>query len=386
MKGRLNPAPDAPFTRPTVPANSLYGVRSIVSKPSSLFDGTNRIERCKMKKGKRNRNLLLGIGIGAGIAAQFLRRSRYDVCGKTVFITGGSRGLGLLLAREFARRGARVAIAARDGEALMRATEDIRRFGDNVLAIESDITMREEADMAVDLIRQKFGPVDILVNNAGTICVGPLEVMTIDEFRDSLNTHFWGPYFATMAVLHDMQARNQGRIVNISSIGGKVSVPHLLPYCVGKFALTGFSEGLRSALLKDNICVTTVCPGLMRTGSPRNAQFKGDNEAEYAWFSISDAVPIISMNAERAALRIVRACIRGEAEVVLSLPAKVAAKFNALFPGITADIMALANRMLPSAQEADTAVKTGKQSFSDVSPSWVTTLNERAAENNNQVA
>jgi NAD(P)-dependent dehydrogenase (short-subunit alcohol dehydrogenase family) len=150
-----------------------------------------------MKSRRRNRNLLLGIGIGAGIAAQILRRQGYDVCGKTVFITGGSRGLGLLLAREFARRGARVAIAARDREALERATEDIRGFGEHVLAIESDITMREEADMAVDLIRQKFGPVDILVNNAGTICVGPLEVMTIDEFRDSLNTHFWGPYFAT---------------------------------------------------------------------------------------------------------------------------------------------------------------------------------------------
>jgi NAD(P)-dependent dehydrogenase (short-subunit alcohol dehydrogenase family) len=339
-----------------------------------------------MKSLKRNRHLLLGVGIGAGIAAQILRRQKYDVCGKTVFITGGSRGLGLLLAREFARRGARVTIAARDAEALKRAADDIRRFGEHVLAIESDITMREEADMAVNLIRQKFGPVDILINNAGTICVGPLEVMTIDEFRDSLNTHFWGPYFATMAVLHEMRERKQGRIVNISSIGGKISVPHLLPYCVGKFALTGFSEGLRSALLKDNVRVTTVCPGLMRTGSPRNALFKGNNEAEYAWFSISDAVPVISMNAERAARRIVRACIRGEAEVVLSLPAKLAVKFNALLPGITADIMSLANRVLPSAQESDTTVKTGKQSFSDVSPSWVTALNEQAAENNNQVA
>src|SRR5256885_9454511 len=292
-----------------------------------------------MKSLTRNRHLLLGVGIGAGIAAQILRRQKYDVCGKTVFITGGSRGLGLLLAREFARRGARVTIAARDAEALKRATDDIRRFGEHVLAIESDITMREEADMAVNLIRQKFGPVDILVNNAGTICVGPLEVMTIDEFRDSLNTHFWGPYFATMAVLHDMQERKQGRIVNISSIGGKISVPHLLPYCVGKFALTGFSEGLRSALLKNNVRVTTVCPGLMRTGSPRNALFKGNNEAEYAWFSISDALPLLSMNAERAARRIVRASLVGEAEVVLTLPAKIATRIHGLFPDLTMDML-----------------------------------------------
>ena len=341
----------------------------------------------RQKSYRENRNhVLLGIGIAAGIgAAKVWRRRSYDPYGKNVFITGGSRGLGLLLAREFARRGARVAITARDGEALERATADIRRFGEHVLAIESDISMREEAELAVDQIRQNFGAVDILVHNAGTICVGPLEVMTIDDFRDSLNTHFWGSYFATMAVLPDMRRRKQGRIVNISSIGGKISVPHLLPYCVGKFALTGFSQGLRSALWKDNIRVTTVCPGLMRTGSPRNALFKGYNEAEYAWFSISDALPIVSMNAERAARRILRACIRGEAEVVLSLPAKVAVKLNALFPGLTADVLALADRMLPSTEKASTDVKTGKQSFSDVSPSWVTALNEQAAESNNQV-
>jgi short-subunit dehydrogenase len=188
-----------------------------------------------------------------------------------------------------------------------------------------------------------------------------------------------------MAALPDMRRRRQGRIVNISSIGGKISVPHLLPYCVGKFALTGFSEGLRSALMKDNIRVTTVCPGLMRTGSPRNAFFKGNNQAEYAWFSISDALPILSMSAERAARAIIRACIRGQAEIVLSIPAKVVVKLNALFPGMTADVLAVVNSILPEPDGSGTRVKTGKESFSDVSPSWATALNEKAAESNNQL-
>ena len=340
-----------------------------------------------MRSRARNRNLLFALGIAGGIAAlRMLRQQSFDIAGKTVFISGGSRGLGLLLAREFAACGAKVAISARDREALDRATMDIRRFGKDVLAIETDITMREEADRALDQIRRNFGPVDVLINNAGTICVGPLEAMTIDDFRDSVNTHFWGPYFATMAVLPEMKRRHSGRIVNISSIGGKISVPHLLPYCVGKFALTGFSEGLRSALLKDNIYVTTVCPGLMRTGSPRNATFKGNNEAEYAWFSISDALPGLSISAERAARRIVRACLRGESEVVLSLPADLAVKIHGLFPGLTADVLALVDRLLPEPAGSPQVVKTGKQSFSEVSPSWVTTLNERAAESNNQVS
>jgi short-subunit dehydrogenase len=342
-----------------------------------------------MKSSKRisAKNVLLGIGVAGGVAAiKMLRRPGYGLAGKAVFISGGSRGLGLLLAREFASRGAKVAISARDNDALDRAATDLRKLGGEVLAIEADMTMREEAYRAVAQVRKAFGSVDILINNAGSICVGPLEAMTIDDFRDSINTHFWGPYFATMAVLDQMRSRKEGRIVNISSIGGKISVPHLLPYSAGKFALTGFSEGLRSAMLKDNVYVTTVCPGLMRTGSPRNALFKGNNQAEYAWFSISDALPGLSMNAQRAARRIVNACIRGQSELVLSVPAKVAVQFNALFPGITSDILAIVNKLLPSSDGADTKPKTGQQSFSDASPSWITTLNERAAESNNQVA
>jgi hypothetical protein len=122
----------------------------------------------------------------------------------------------------------------------------------------------------------------------------------------------------------------------------------------------------------------------MRTGSPRNALFKGDNEAEYAWFSISDALPILSMSAERAARRIVCACLRGEAELVLSAPAKLAVKFHGSCPGITADALALANTILPSTTKSETAAKTGHQSTSSASPSWITALNERAAESNNQ--
>jgi NAD(P)-dependent dehydrogenase (short-subunit alcohol dehydrogenase family) len=335
---------------------------------------------------KRNHTFLWSLGIASGVlATRVFRSDRYDVTGKTVFVSGGSRGLGLILAREFANRGAKVAISARDPEALERAATDLRSRTDDVLALQTDITMREEAEAALSQIRRQFGPIDILVNNAGTICVGPLEVMTINEFRDSLNTHFWGPYFMTMAVLPEMRQRRQGRIVNISSIGGKISVPHLLPYCVGKFALTGFSEGLRSASRKDNIRVTTVCPGLMRTGSPRNALFKGNNEAEYAWFSISDALPMLSMSAERAARRIISACIRGDAEVVLSAPAKFAVKMNALFPGMTSDVLSLVNDLLPSADPSEREVRTGRQSFSSVSPSWITALNEQAAKSNNQI-
>jgi NAD(P)-dependent dehydrogenase (short-subunit alcohol dehydrogenase family) len=329
---------------------------------------------------------MAGVAIGMAAAMVLRRRRTISLRSKTVFITGGSRGLGFVLAREFAARGARVAVSARDSNDLQRAEAQLKQITDQILCLEADMTMREEVELAVQKIEAQFGPIDILVNNAGSIRVGPVETMTIDDYRDSINTHFWGPYFATVAILPALQRRKQGRIVNISSIGGKISVPHLVPYSVGKFALTGFSEGLRSELVKDNIHVTTVCPGLMRTGSPRNAFFKGNNEAEYAWFSISDALPLISMSARRAARQIIRACARGDAEVVLSLPAKVAVKFHGLFPGLTTDILGLINVLLPPPGGIGPESRTGKQSSSSASPSWITSLNEQAAVENNQIS
>ena len=336
----------------------------------------------------RLHKIVTGTGILLGIMAVSLLRQKaaYILRGKTVLVTGGSRGLGLLLAQTFASREARVAILARDADELARALQQLETITSEVVAIRADVTVRSEAEDAVQQVRQRFGSLDILVNNAGIITVGPLETATTDDYRDSIDTHFWGAFFTSMAVLPEMRRRGQGRIVNIASIGGKISVPHLLPYCVGKFALTGFSEGLRSEVMKDNIKVTTVCPGLMRTGSPRNASFKGSYKAEYVWFSLAAALPLISMNANRAARQVVDACQRGDAEVVLSLPARLLVKLHDLTPLATADLLSLANRLLPAPGTEGNEARKGKDSVSKVSPSWLTNLGDRAAEQNNEVA
>ncbi|HXG68226.1 MAG TPA: SDR family NAD(P)-dependent oxidoreductase [Blastocatellia bacterium] len=336
----------------------------------------------------RNKNLLLlAAGAGALLAARALlrRRPEYDFRGKTVLITGGSRGLGLVLARELAREGARLAICARDEEELERARFDLEQRGAEVFAHPCDVRDRSQVEEMVSAVRNSFGHIDALINNAGVIEVAPMEEMTLEDYREAMETHFWGPLYTTLAVLPDMRRRRDGRIVNITSIGGKISVPHLLPYSASKFALVGFSEGLRAELAKDGIVVTTVCPGLMRTGSPRNATFKGQHRAEYAWFSISDALPLTSMNAERAARQIIAACKRGDAEVVLSVQAKLAVKFHALFPGLTADLMGLVNELLPEPGGIGKERAKGEESESALSPSFLTILNDRAARQNNEV-
>jgi NAD(P)-dependent dehydrogenase (short-subunit alcohol dehydrogenase family) len=330
--------------------------------------------------------MLLAAGAGAWLAWRAYRTYfGYDLRDKVVLVTGGSRGLGLVLAREAGRQGAHVAICARDAEELARARTDLRGRGAHMFAIPCDVTDREDVDRMVLAVENHFGRVDVLVNNAGVIEVGPVETMTLADYEEAMATHFWAPLYATLAVLPGMRQRRQGRIVNISSIGGKVAVPHLVPYDASKFALVGLSEGLRAELAREGIVVTTICPGLMRTGSPRHAWFKGQHRAEYAWFSLGDALPLLSTSAESAARQVLDACKRGDAEVVLTLPAKLAVAFHGLFPGLTADFLGLVNRFLPGPGGIGTERARGKDSESAVSPSVLTALNERAAARNNEL-
>ncbi|MBC7542138.1 MAG: SDR family NAD(P)-dependent oxidoreductase [Candidatus Sericytochromatia bacterium] len=325
---------------------------------------------------------------GVGFVGWWLWRQygRMDLTDRTVLITGGSRGLGLVLARDFAAAGARVAICARDPVELERAEFDLLRRGATVMSVTCDVTQAAEVLALVATVHARFGPIDVLVNNAGMIQVGPVETLTIDDFDASLAIHVMAPLYTILAVLPDMQARRAGRIVNIASIGGKVSVPHLLAYSTGKFALTGLSEGLRAELAKDAIQVTTVIPGLMRTGSPRQALFKGQHQLEAAWFTVMDSLPLTSMSAERAARQIVRATVHGDAEVILSAPAKVAALFHGLFPGLTSDLLGLVNAWLPGPGDTGHDQVKGRDSGSALTESWLTWLTRQAARQNNEMA
>lgn len=326
-------------------------------------------------------------GAAALVAARSVLRklTEYDLSGKSVLITGGSRGLGLELAREFARQGARVVICARDPDELAVAHVELLQQGYTALALPYDLTDQKQVEALIQEVIREFGQLDVLVNNAGIISVGPVEEMTLSDFEQAMQSNYFAALYTILAALPAMKARREGRIVNIVSIGGKISVPHLLPYSASKFALAGLSKGLRAELKKDRISVTTVYPGLMRTGSPRNATFKGQHRAEYAWFSISDSLPFTSISAERAAREIVTACKNGTGEIVLSLPAKIAAQFNAHFPELTTDLLSLMNHLLPGPGGIGKASATGEESESAWSPSWLTKLNEEAALRNNQI-
>jgi NAD(P)-dependent dehydrogenase (short-subunit alcohol dehydrogenase family) len=247
------------------------------------------------------------------------------------------------------------------------------------------VRSQPQVQQFVEAVRQKWGVIDVLVNNAGIIQAGPYDCMTLEDYQAAMETHFWGPLYMIAAALPYMRWPGSGRIVNVASIGGEISVPHLLPYCASKFALVGLSEGLRSELLRKGIKVTTVCPGLMRTGSPRNALFKGQHRKEYAWFSISGSLPLMSINSRRAARQIARAAQRGRPYLAISLPAKAGIRLSGLFPNMTSHLLGLFARCLPTSGGVGTQNKLGKQSFSRWSPSLLTGLTERAARRNNEL-
>jgi NAD(P)-dependent dehydrogenase (short-subunit alcohol dehydrogenase family) len=326
-----------------------------------------------------------GLGLATWAIARGLRGD-FSFAGKSVLITGGSRGLGLAIARKIAAEGGRVALLARDEDELARACAQLRDLGGEARAVPCDLLDRGQSLGAIETVVDHFGTLDVLINNAGIIEVGPLENMRREDFEKSMQLHFWAPFNLIQQAVPHLRRAGGGRIVNISSIGGKVAVPHLAPYSASKFALVGLSDAFRAELARDDIRVTTVTPGMMRTGSQVNAKFKGNHGAEFTWFSLSTALPLAAVDADRAAEKIVAACRRGQSSLIIGLPARVAIIGNAIMPSLTGEIMKLVNRLLPGpAGVGGDELKSGREAQSEQrAPGWLTRLGAAAIARNNE--
>lgn len=335
------------------------------------------------------RNILLAGG--AFVAAREIahRIAPADLRGQTALVTGGSRGLGLLIGRELARAGCRLAICARDADELARAKADLTDHGAEVETIVCDVADRVQVERMVRQVTTRFGQVDVLVNVAGIIQVGPLESQELADFEMAMDVMYWGVVYPALAVLPQMRARRAGRIANVTSIGGRIAVPHLMPYSGAKFAAAGFSEGLAAEAAKDGITVTTIVPGLMRTGSHLHAIFKGQQELEYGLFAPLASLPLVSMDAERAAEQVVMAIRRGESVRHLGVTASLGARFHGLFPGTTIELLGLVNRLLPGPRPRPSRHMPGYEARDRLDSrllEFATTLGRRAAERFNELS
>jgi short-subunit dehydrogenase len=292
-----------------------------------------------------------------------------------------------LIARELARRGHRVVLCARDAEELERAAADLRHHGADVRTEVCDVSDNDAVTAMVQRVESRVGPIDTLVTVAGVIQVGPLDSLERAHFDEAVDIMLWGPVNCALAVAGRMRARGRGRIATITSIGGLVSVPHLLPYSTAKFGAVGFTQGLRAELAGTGVTVTTVAPGLMRTGSHLRATFTGNQPAEYAWFAPGASLPLLSMDAERAAAKIVDGVLAGRPMVVLTPLAKVAMRVAGVAPATTMRLMGVMGRMLPSAPDGGGTTETieGREAERRLAPASrrvlraLTVLGERAA-------
>jgi short-subunit dehydrogenase len=334
---------------------------------------------------------LITAGVLAG-AILTARRAQDDLDGEVAVVTGASRGLGLLLARELAGQGCPLVICARDAAELERAADELRAAGAEVTAVACDVTDEATPQLLIDTAVQRYGRLDILVSNAGVIQVGPVQAAQIGHYEMAMSTMALAPARLALTALPVMRRQGHGRIVTIASIGGKISVPHLLPYSTAKFAAVGFSEGLRAELGRGPVTVTTVVPGLMRTGSHLQARFTGQPAKEFTWFSLGASLPLVSMDAERAARQIIAAVRQRRAEVILTPAGQLVSRVAGIVPGLTSEILHLVQRLaLPAppgepgsavadeAQGHDLRPAIGKKAFDRL-----TTLGQAAANRFNE--
>lgn len=335
----------------SAPRGALFGLGIWATSYAGWIPALGLMKRPKRDRPGRPTSMVLShLVYGAVLGALTARTATPDrFAGQVVVVCGGSRGLGLALAKCLARGRARVAICARSPEELTRARDELAAFDVPVLAAVCDLTNEVATRAFMELVRHELGPIDLLVANAATITVAPLETLTPTDLESAMTSTFGTAANAALAVLPSMRSRGRGTVAFIASVGGVVGIPHLSGYSAAKFATVGFAEAVRAEVAKDGVRIVTAFPGLMRTGSHLHARFRGKTDQEFAWFGAGALAPILSIDADRAARRIVAAIARGDETVAFTPETHLALRTRGLFPGLWSLAMKIAARALPPA-------------------------------------
>jgi 3-oxoacyl-[acyl-carrier protein] reductase len=196
--------------------------------------------------------------------------------GKTALITGAGRGIGRGIAEAFAKRGCDVAAVARTLQQVEETADYVRDLGRRALAISCDVSAADDVARCVDTILTQFGQIDLLVNNAGVAIFKPIAETTLKDWKQTLDVNLTGAFLMIKAVMPSMMERNQGRIINISSVAGLKPLVDQGAYCASKHGLNGFSKVLAMELRDYNIAVHTICPGGVDTELARDAMPRRD--------------------------------------------------------------------------------------------------------------
>lgn len=265
-------------------------------------------------------------------------RPRFDQ--QVVLITGASSGIGEALAREFARQGAHTVLVARRVQRIEGLAAELTRDGRRSLAIAGDVTRDGDLERAVDAARKEFRRLDVAVANAGVLITGRLPGLTLDDYRNQIETNTFGALRTVFAALPALR-ETQGRLVLIGSLLGMVSVPGCTPYCMSKFAIDGLAGGLAHELESDGVSVTHIMFGYVDTEIYADAHLR---RKPSKWMALT---------AEEAARRVVSAIYRRKRSYILPWPTKMAILLQRLFPRLVDRILGQAYRRVSRSRELE---------------------------------
>lgn len=262
-----------------------------------------------------------------------------DITNKVAFVTGAASGIGRALAVKLAEKGARTIVITDVNEQGLNETADlVRQKQVNVIARPLDVADRGAFEDLVHETIDTQGGIDLVFNNAGVTVTNTTNDMSYEDFEWLMNINFWGVVHGTKSVLPHMLAKNEGHIVNISSIFGFIGVPTQSTYCAAKFAVRGFTESLVHELAGTGVHATTVHPGGIKTNIVNNARHKlqdGSNKDDMA----ANFEKMARTTPDEAAEVILKGVTRNKKRVFIGLDAHIISRLVRWFPGLYFRIM-----------------------------------------------
>lgn len=245
------------------------------------------------------------------------------ISGKTILLTGGSRGLGPVIAEALAKRGGHLAITARSESGLVEANEVIRKYDKRSLIIPADLSRLEDCERVIARVIQEFGTIDILINNAGVETEGSYLSLPWQAIHQTIEINLSSPMYLAYLALPHMIGQKSGHIVNMSSIGGKCGAPYAATYCATKAGLAEWAQALRLELEDTGVHLSTVFPGYVT------------EVGMFAKFGVPAPKSIGSCTPEQVATAVIKAIENNAVDVIVnSSPVRLLFALRELSPAL----------------------------------------------------
>jgi short-subunit dehydrogenase len=241
---------------------------------------------------------------------------------KVVVITGASSGIGKASAIKFAKKNAKIVLVARRKEKLLQVQKEISKYTDSILICQCDVSNKSQVKEMSDDVLDEFGRIDVLVNNAGFVIYGSVLDLSIEEIESQMATNYFGMIYCTKSFLPHMIEQRIGHIVNVASVGASFGIAGVASYCATKFAMLGFSEGLKHELSGTGVGITVVSPIAVETPLFDHPSFDKN-------FSHST---IVTLSPETVANAVLKAANSSRLEIVVPSVARVGIWAKQNFP------------------------------------------------------